>query len=395
VTNPDPRVGGPSCKHWIDVRRVRCSLGRDLADPKWLRVLSCSEQAHAGRGSSDAVLPNAIVNLTTDHEETCLLPKHMASVSTDNNMAPGQMWAVLLAGGDGIRLRDLTRRITGDSRPKQFCPILGGKSLFHRTRERVAPLFHRDRQIFVLSRAHERYNGDLADTSDSCVIAQPLNRGTGIAIILALVHVLRRDPDAIVGFFPCDHYYSDEQALRLTVQSAAASAAQCPESIVLVGAEAGYPETEYGWIEPGVLVSQSPAGPLSTVNRFWEKPAPRHARALLKRGCLWNTFVIVGRAATFLSLSYAQLPETVRTITRAVADGALESAYNTLPAVDFSRDIVANEPRRLLALRDRTSGWADLGSPARVLATLTSNSIQPEWVRQAKVASYTSMATPG
>ena len=313
------------------------------------------------------------------------MPKHTANASTGDNMAPGHPWAVLLAGGDGIRLRDLTLRIAGDSRPKQFCPILGRKSLFQQTRERVAPLFIRDRQVFVLSRAHERYySGDLTDTTDSCVIAQPLNRGTGIAIILALVHVLRRDPDAIVGFFPCDHYYSDEQAFRLTVQSAAACALQFPESIVLVCAEAGYPEIDYGWIEPGSLVSQSPAGPLSTVNRFWEKSPLHQARALSKRGCLWNTFVTVGRAATFLLLSYARVPETVLSITRAVADGALESAYNTLPAVDFSRDILANEPRRLLALRDRASGWADLGSPARVLATLTRSRIQPGWVREAK-----------
>src|SRR5260370_7295906 len=61
------------------------------------------------------------------------------------------LWAVLLAGGDGIRLRDLTRRIEGDFRPKQFCRIVGGKSLFEQTRARLEPLFSRDRQVFVLS----------------------------------------------------------------------------------------------------------------------------------------------------------------------------------------------------------------------------------------------------
>jgi hypothetical protein len=91
-------------------------------------------------------------------------------------------WAILLAGGDGVRL-DLTRRIAGDSRPKQFCRIIGGQSLFRQTRTRLDPLFMRDRQVFVLSRAHERYYGeDLTDAGDSSVIEQPLNRGTGIAI---------------------------------------------------------------------------------------------------------------------------------------------------------------------------------------------------------------------
>ena len=37
-------------------------------------------------------------------------------------------WGVLLAGGDGTRLQELTRRISGDKRPKQFCPLFEGKS---------------------------------------------------------------------------------------------------------------------------------------------------------------------------------------------------------------------------------------------------------------------------
>src|ERR1041385_3459888 len=81
------------------------------------------------------------------------------------------LWAVLLAGGDGVRLRDLTRRIEGNSRPKQFCRIIGEQSLFRETRTRLDPLFIRDRQVLVFSRAHERYYGDdLADAGDSCVI---------------------------------------------------------------------------------------------------------------------------------------------------------------------------------------------------------------------------------
>jgi hypothetical protein len=54
-------------------------------------------------------------------------------------------------------------------------------------------------------------------------------------------------------------------------------------------------------------------------------------------------------------------------------------AYPQLAPVDFSRDVLANLPHRLLVLRDRTSGWADLGSPARVLDTLSRNGIQPQW----------------
>ena len=290
------------------------------------------------------------------------------------------VWAVLLAGGDGVRLRGLTRRIAGDSRPKQFCRIIGDQSLFRETRTRLNPLFPRDRQVFVFSRAHHRYYGDdLTDAGDFRVLEQPLNRGTGVAIILALLRIFQRDHDALAAFFPCDHFYADHDSLRLTIRSAVECAEHNPESIILVGAGAEYPETDYGWIEPGVGVSNAIGAPLSRVSRFWEKPSLQQAQALLRRDCLWNTFVTVGRAATFLEMLCSQAPEAVLAISRAITDNTLKVAYTSLNTVDFSRDVLANLPHRLLVLSDRTSGWADLGSPARVLDTLSRNGIHPEW----------------
>jgi hypothetical protein len=61
--------------------------------------------------------------------------------------ASPHFWAVLLAGGDGVRLRGLTRRIAGDSRPKQFCRIVDNTSLFEQTRARLKPLCRPGRQV--------------------------------------------------------------------------------------------------------------------------------------------------------------------------------------------------------------------------------------------------------
>jgi hypothetical protein len=59
-------------------------------------------------------------------------------------------------------------------------------------------LFSGDRRVFVISRAHERcYSKELADAGDSLVIAQPMNWGTAVGIIVALVQVMEADPDAI------------------------------------------------------------------------------------------------------------------------------------------------------------------------------------------------------
>ena len=76
---------------------------------------------------------------------------NLANILGPSQLMPRHFWAVLLAGGDGIRLRDLTLRIVGDHRPKQFCPITGSESLPRQTRTRLAPLFSGDRQVFVVS----------------------------------------------------------------------------------------------------------------------------------------------------------------------------------------------------------------------------------------------------
>ena len=47
-------------------------------------------------------------------------------------------WAVILAGGDGVRLRPMTRGITGDERPKQFCALVTEDTLLTETRRRIA-----------------------------------------------------------------------------------------------------------------------------------------------------------------------------------------------------------------------------------------------------------------
>jgi len=155
-----------------------------------------------------------------------------------------------------------------------------------------------------------------------------------------------------------------------------------PRHLSSLGLQAEYAETEYGWIEPGRVVSLAHARTLYRVNRFWEKPALHHARALLRSGCLWNTFVTMGSAATFFDLLCSEVPEVVLSVTYALANNDLAAAYAQLPNVDFSRDVLAHHAERLLVLRDSGTGWADLGSPDRVFDVLAKSIAQPAWVHQ-------------
>ena len=290
-------------------------------------------------------------------------------------------WAVVLAGGDGLRLREVTRRIAGDSRPKQFCPFFGGKTLLTQTRERIAPLFHEEQTIFSLTRSHERfYQEQLAGVDGRRKVIQPLNRGTAIAMALCLEIIAEQDDEALVAFFPSDHHYEDCSAFRHTVEYGLRAMGEYPQSILVVGAEAQYPEVEYGWIQPGRTLVDSPVHPLQRVTRFWEKPTLERAEILRRHGCLWNTFVTVGMAGAFLELFRAAIPHLARTLGASLTNGQLDRFYDEILAVDFSRAVLSRVPERLVVLRDAKSGWMDLGSPRRVAEALTLRGMQAPWL---------------
>jgi len=201
-----------------------------------------------------------------------------------------------------------------------------------------------------------------------------------VAIIAALLQVWNQEPDAIVGLFPSDHYYTDDRAFALTVQRGIEVSAKHDKSIVLIGAKPQSPEVEYGWIEPGAPVGNGTGKSVFSVNRFCEKPPLAEAHELMKQGGLWNTFVTIGRAAAFLELLSTRALTAVKVLSDALAAGDLETVYHEMNAIDFSRDVLSLDASNLLVMEDSTSGWADLGNPRRVIETLDRNQIEPDWL---------------
>src|SRR6185369_11465420 len=99
-------------------------------------------------------------------------------------------WAVILAGGDGTRLQSMTRVITGDNRPKQFVPVIGGSTLLNQTRRRVALSIEPSRTMIVLTQKHQRFYQSLREEIPRGLLPeQPENKGTAPAILYALLRV--------------------------------------------------------------------------------------------------------------------------------------------------------------------------------------------------------------
>lgn len=288
-------------------------------------------------------------------------------------------WAIILAGGDGTRLARMTHIISGDHRPKQFCSILGSGTLLRQTIERISPLFARNRMMFLLNRSHHQfYSAELDGISPGQLLVQPGNCGTAPAIALAVLEASRRQPEATLAFFPSDHFYRDDGQFRKVVSSALRVANTCSDSIVMIGAEARYPETDYGWIEKG---AESGRG-LFEVARFREKPRAREARRLWKARELWNTFVMVGHVRAFRERLEATVPDLLSRLEDGIESGDLQCAYDKLAIADFSALVLSRPCGRLFVLCDKDSGWTDVGTPARILEAMIQRGIEPHWAAQ-------------
>jgi mannose-1-phosphate guanylyltransferase len=300
----------------------------------------------------------------------------------------GQLWAVVLAGGEGVRLRPLIRRIYGEDRPKQFAALYGSRSLLQQALDRARLAVPAERTVVVTLRNHQGY---LAETFQNApvrrVLAQPQDKGTAAGVLLPAHWIHWWDPDAIVALFPSDHFIVEEQAFMDHVADLAEVVREHPDWMCLVGASPTEPDPDYGWIEPGEIAGWSPVGePLHRVRQFWEKPSPLAARACMEKGWLWNTFVLVAKASLLLEAGARFLPQLHERLSlicpfkeTELEAWALQQAYELSQKMSFSRAVLELCPPSLVVSRLPALTWSDWGTPDRVLKSLRRARLLPHW----------------
>jgi mannose-1-phosphate guanylyltransferase len=290
------------------------------------------------------------------------------------------VWALILAGGDGSRLRALTTKPCGTAVPKQFCSLNGGRSLLEDALVRASKVVSSERVCTIVAQQHRQWWSECRELTrlpHQNLIVQPRNRGTGIGVLYSILHILARDPDARILMLPADHYVRDESVLAQALLRALDRVEEGKEQPVLLGIEPDEPDTELGYVLPG---GPDQAGG-QRVARFVEKPTPDVAAELIEQGGLWNAFIIAGVGQTLLNLflpRYSSIVMEMQVILRrrwslgVPAGGwpALVDLYTRLPSLDFSRDVLEDKVEKLCVVRVPPCGWSDLGTPRRVGQTL-------------------------
>lgn len=275
-------------------------------------------------------------------------------------------WAVVLAAGDGRRIQAHARGPDGTPVPKQFCGFGRRDSMLRWALSRARGVAPPERIVTIVARDHARWwKTDLHDVLPENVVVQPRNRGTAAGVLLPLVRVLARDPEAVVVVLPSDHYVADEGALARALNRGVEVVRRHPSRVVLLGITPEEPDSDYGWILPG-----KPLGThVRSVVDFVEKPIRAVASELHSGGALWNSFMFVANARTLLHLYSYLLPDLLEPFLRELVVSprlTLEGLYDEAPTCDFSRDLLQRAADRLSVLAVPPCGWTDLGTPSRL-----------------------------
>jgi len=274
----------------------------------------------------------------------------------------GGRYALILAGGRGTRFWPRSRR----NRAKQVLRFVGERSLIQQTVDRLRALIPPDR-ILVLTNDHLRDEivRQLPEVPRQQILAEPAQRNTAPAIGLA-AHILQSlDPNAVMGVFPSDHVIAKPaRYLRFLRQAFHAAAAG---KIVVLGIQARWPETGYGYIEFPKGARAGSLEPLE-VRRFREKPDRKTATRYIRAGNFyWNAGMFFWKTSVLLDALREFQPKTATLLASLPEFGsrrfpsALKQVFPHCEniSIDYA---VLEKARAVVGFATEDFGWNDVGS---------------------------------
>ena len=303
-------------------------------------------------------------------------------------------WSIVLAGGEGERLKPFVHAWKGEGVPKQYCAFTGSRSMLEHTLSRADRVSGPSRKVTVIGRNHLPYLGpQFARQERGRVLLQPSNRDTAAGIFFPLTYVRAVDPGATVAIFPSDHFIFPEERFIAQARAAAAAARELRNRVILLGVVPESAEPEYGWIDPGIELGPVRAGRVRAVRSFIEKPDVATAQKAHARGGLWNSFVMTAQVETLWSMGHECFPQMMQlfellgeVIGTAVEGPVLQSIYETLPKANFSSGLLQRMPECVAVMEMTGVHWSDWGRPERIAESIRSIGATPAFPEAAQPA---------
>jgi mannose-1-phosphate guanylyltransferase len=270
-----------------------------------------------------------------------------------------RIFPVIMAGGSGTRFWPLSR----SSRPKQFLPLTGKRSMIEQTLGRLKGFAPPSACYVVCGGKHERSVKRLLPALPKRhVLVEPEARNTAPAIALATAHIAHLAPQGVLVVLPSDQHVTDVPGFHAALREAVRVAEQ--GFIVTLGIKPTRPDTGYGYIQVGGVLS----GDAQRVAAFKEKPDRATAERYLASGdYLWNAGIFVFRADVMLEAFAHHMPELSKalgTLRQALgtksAAATLKRAFKQMPKTSIDYGVAERAPN--IAVVPGDFGWSDVGS---------------------------------
>lgn len=323
-------------------------------------------------------------------------------------------WAILLAGGSGTRLWPLSRR----GEPKQFLPLLHGKSLITSSYERMLRVVPTERLLVCAAERHrKRVQMLIPSLPDANYLGEPVGRDTLAAIAFSCSIVQHHDPDAVVSIIPIDQASGPDRIFCEAMEHGFAFIEQNSGLLLTFGICPTEAATGYGYLECDQTVksyrdgdehitigvhknnnennsnseckdsgiynngsehcNRSDVYAIGGIHRFLEKPERSLAEKFWLAGpkkYLWNAGMFLWHVRTFLVLLKQYEPhvfDVIREITQAWGTKKypviLSQNYPSLPknSIDYAfmeRAALSQEKRVMTLPMPHDFQWRDVGT---------------------------------
>jgi len=220
--------------------------------------------------------------------------------------------------------------------------------------------------VFICAKNHEpviRKQMQDINMNIGGFLIEPFARNTAAPAVIAALHALSLEEDALVLVVPADHHIEEGHAFRRAVAAGAPVAAH--GHLMTFGITPEYAATGFGYIRKGETLSPG----AFVVDSFVEKPPRDVAESYLESGeYYWNSGIFLFHAQTLLDEMEAFSPRVSGPAKAAYENAACVGDIWNLDAEFFTEcesapvDKAVMEHTRKAGVIPCQLGWYDIGS---------------------------------